>query len=64
MGVGGVQELPTGIEITVPAPRHTLMMVALGVWLAGWTIAEVQSVGQPLAGTAEEGTGPLLLWLA
>ncbi len=54
---------PEGLEIVIPARRHLLALLFLGVWLVGWLVGEMTVIAHVFSGRA---TGPeaiLLLWL-
>ncbi len=52
---------PDGLQIVIPAKRNPIVLVFLGVWLAGWLMGVVDAVGRVGRDLASD---PLLLvWL-
>lgn len=54
---------PQGLEIIIPARRHLVVLLFLGVWLVGWLMGEVSAIGQVLSGRSTGSEGFLLFWL-
>lgn len=54
---------PEGLEIIIPARRHVLVLLFLGVWLVGWLMGEM-TVGAQLFSRRPNGPAAILLiWL-
>jgi len=54
---------PEGLEIVIPARRHLLVLLFLGVWLVGWLMGEMTVLAQLLSRRPTGPEGLLLLWL-
>jgi hypothetical protein len=54
---------PEGLEIVIPARRHLLALLFLGVWLVGWLVGEMTVISQVFSGRAAGPEVILLLWL-
>jgi hypothetical protein len=55
---------PEGLEIVIPARRNLIVLLFLGIWLAGWVTGELTALAELLSGSPEGPEGFLLLWLA
>jgi hypothetical protein len=55
---------PEGLEIVIPARRNLVVLLFLGIWLAGWVTGELKELAELLSGSPEGPEGFLLLWLA
>jgi hypothetical protein len=53
-----------GLEIQIPAPRNILVMLFLGLWLAGWTFGLVAAYTALMHGIRDAGAVFMLFWLA
>lgn len=54
---------PEGLEIIIPARRHLLVLLFLGVWLVGWLMGELTAIAQMFSGRPGGPEGFLLIWL-
>jgi hypothetical protein len=55
---------PEGLEIVIPAQRNLVVLLFLGVWLAGWVMGELTTLADILKGGPRQPDGLVLLWLA
>ncbi len=55
---------PEGLEIVIPAQRNLVVILFLGVWLAGWVVGELTTLADFLKGDPKRPEGFVLLWLA
>lgn len=54
---------PEGLEIVIPARRHLLVLVFLGVWLVGWLMGEMTVTAQLFSRRPAGLAAFLLIWL-
>ena len=54
---------PEGLEIVIPAQRNLVVLLCLGVWLAGWIMGELTTLAEFLVGGPRRPEGAVLLWL-
>ena len=54
---------PGGLEIIIPARRHLLLLLFLGVWLVGWLTGELTVITRLFSRGLNGSEGFLLLWL-
>jgi len=54
---------PEGLEIVIPARRHLLVLLFLGVWLVGWLMGEMTAITQLFSGRSSGPEGFILIWL-
>jgi len=54
---------PEGLEIVIPAQRNLVVVLFLGVWLAGWVMGELTTLADFLKGGPRRPEGYVLLWL-
>ena len=62
-GTADVQDLPGGLSIVIPAPRHVFAMLFLPVWLVGWAFGEVSAVTELFGSGGQQPVGFLAIWL-
>ena len=63
-GTADVQDTPSGVVITIPAPRHKFGMLFLPLWLVAWTFGEISAIGDLLGPAGDQPIGFLVFWLA
>ncbi len=63
-GSADVQDTPSGLVITIPAPRHMFAMLFLPLWLIGWAFGEISAIGDLFGPAGDQPVGFLLFWLA
>jgi len=54
---------PEGLEIVIPARRHLLVLLFLGVWLVGWLMGEMTAIAHLFSGRSSGPEGFILIWL-
>jgi hypothetical protein len=54
---------PEGLEIVIPARRHLLVLLFLGVWLVGWLMGEMTVIAQLFSRRLAGPEGLRLIWL-
>ncbi len=54
---------PEGLEIVIPAQRNMVVLLFLGVWLAGWVMGELTTLEEFLMRGPRRLEGYVLLWL-
>jgi hypothetical protein len=54
---------PEGLEIIIPARRHLLVLLFLGVWLVGWLMGEMTVTAQFFSRRPAGAAAFLLIWL-
>ena len=54
---------PEGLEIAIPARRHLLVLLFLGVWLVGWLMGETTVIAQLFSRGPAGPAAFLLIWL-
>jgi hypothetical protein len=59
-----VSDSPEGFEVVMPAPRMWLLIVFLGLWLAGWATGEAFALRGLLTPAPLAVRGFLVVWLA